>query len=188
MIIDFFINNLKVPQVYFVKDIRINIGINKKTLSISNAKKYVLTIMLEMKKEQINEIVNIFDFIISEIRNESSLFDKISIIANWYLFMSDITEEHFYKITIKENRNYRNMYNTFVLIDSDNGETFFNPGKIGNKVISERIKFLYMEYEKEQPLDKEKEKIFGIEIHHLFEVLEVVLNDMYSKVFIKWIK
>jgi hypothetical protein len=48
--INFFLNCLKNLQIYFIKGIKINIGVNKRTLSIFKVEKYNVTIMIEISR------------------------------------------------------------------------------------------------------------------------------------------
>jgi hypothetical protein len=175
MIMNYFVKHLKNHLEYNYNGIKINIGFKKKKMTLFKICKYIISIVIEA---DCNEIKNIFDFIINEFFKESYLYGKISIIADWYIFNNEINKNQFYKINTNDNKNYRKMFNTFCLINNITGELFFNPDSMENNVISDRMKFIYNEYNKEFPLNIDKENIFSIEILHLYQVLDVVLNDM----------
>ena len=44
--------------------------------------------------------------------------------------------------------------------------------------MSDRNKFLFSEYKKEYPLNNEREKIYTTEISHLYELMDMILNDL----------
>jgi hypothetical protein len=180
MIVDYFIEKQKDSQEYFYDNIRIIIVIKKDKLTLFKNKKYSISIIIidDDNNIVISNIKNICDFLIKKFIEKSHPYNKISIKTNWYIFNNYIDENNFNKINLKENIFYKNMINTFAVINNMNGEIFFNPQKIENKVISERMKFLYTEYQKEYPLDAEKEKQFSTEIFHLYEVMDIVLSDM----------
>jgi hypothetical protein len=70
------------------------------------------------------------------------------------------------------------MNNTFAFINNTNGEIFFKPEAVENKVISDRMKFLYKEYQAEYQLSEEKEKLFIKEISDLYQILETVMRNI----------
>ena len=70
------------------------------------------------------------------------------------------------------------MHNRFSLINNINGEILFNPGKIENNVISERMKFLYNYYNTEYPMDKEKDDNFSKEIMSVYKILNRILYEL----------
>jgi len=179
MIVDYFINKQNDSQEYYYDNIRIIIGTKKDKLTLFKNKKYSISIIIiDENNVIINKIKNICDFLIEKFIERSHPYNKISIKANWYIFNNYIDENNFNRINIKENIFYKNMINTFAMISNMNGEIFFNPQKKENKVISGRMKFLYAEYQKEYPLDAEKEKQFSTEVFHLYEVMDIVLGDM----------
>jgi hypothetical protein len=175
MIIDYFIQCFENRLEYNYNNIKINISLKKKKITVFKICKYIISIIIET---DCNEIKNICDFIIDRFFKESYLYGKISIIANWYIFNNTINKNQFHKINTKDNKNYRKMFNTFCLINNITGELFFNPDKIENDVISNRMTFLYNEYNKEFPLDIEKEKIFLREILGTYKILDILLKDI----------
>ena len=80
-------------------------------------------------------------------------------------------------IGINDKVYYKNMHNKFLLINNINGEILFNPGKVENNVISDRMKFLYNYLQDENPMNEEKAEQFSEEIMRIYEILDVVLND-----------
>jgi len=175
---DYFIKCFNSFQEYIYNDIKIIISIKKEKISLFKNKKYYISIIIDSDNEIISNMENVLNFLISIFNEKTHEYNRISIYSIWYIFTNTINENDFYKIKKKENIHYKNMVNTFAIINKINGEIFFNPEKIENRVISDRMKFLYNEYNKEYPLDNEKEILFSNEIKHLFDVLELVLDDI----------
>jgi hypothetical protein len=178
MIINYFIKNFNSSQEYLFNDIKMIVRIKKKKISLFKNIKYFISVIIETDKEIITDTEKVFNFLIEKFNEKSHGFKKFSIHSNWYIFSNFMDENTFNKINIKGNVYYKNMINTFAVINKTNGEIFFNPKKIQNRVISERMKFLNNEYNKEYPLDNEKEIIFLREIKGLFDVLEMVLDGI----------
>jgi hypothetical protein len=175
MIIDYFNKYLKNSQEYLCKDIRIIIEIKKDKLTLFKNKKYWISIIIIDENEVTSNIKNICDFLIEKLYEKLNPNIKLLIDANWYIFSNVVSKNIYYKIDIKENIRYKNMINRFVLINNINGEIFFNPDKIENNVISDRMKFIYNNYQMEYPLNEEKDKLFSKEITDIFEILEMIL-------------
>jgi hypothetical protein len=178
MIADYFTRNFQNPREYLFNDIKITIGINENKLTLFKTRKYRISIMLTYDNEILNNIKNICDFLTEKFLENSYPNKKLSIIANWYVFSSIVNEDIFNKINSKDNVHYKNMKNTFALINNTNGDLFFKPEAVENKVISDRMKFLYKEYQAEYQLSEEKEKLFVKEISHLYQVLETVMRNI----------
>jgi hypothetical protein len=178
VIMDYLIKCLNFSQEYFFDNIRIAIKIKNEKLSLFKIKKYYITIITEIDNGSISNIENIFDFVIGKFDEKSHEYKRLLIYSNWYIFNNSINDKNFYEINQKGNIHYKNMINRFAIINKTDGEIYFDPNKIQNRVISERMKFLYTEYNKEFPLNAEKETIFSREFKGLFDVLEVVINDM----------
>jgi hypothetical protein len=177
MIIDYFVKNLKFPQEYIYNNIKIIIGIKEEKKTIFKNIKYWIYIIVYDENEIIYNIKNVFEFIINIFFEKTQINKKYFIDANWYIF-NNITSKNIYeKIDLKENIKYKNMYNRFILINNNTGEIFFNPGKIENNVMSDRMKLIFDSYSNEYNIDEEKEKQYSTEIMHLFDVIEVVIND-----------
>jgi hypothetical protein len=177
MVIDHFIKNLQNSQEYLFKNIKVIVGIKKEKLTLFRIKKYWISVIIIGNNGIQKNIGDICDFSIEKFLENSYLNNKVSITANWYIFDNDANESIFYGINTKDNIHYKKITNTFALINNTSWELFFNPGNIANRVISDRMKFLYKSYQAELPLDKEKEALYSKEISHLYEVLEVVLKD-----------
>jgi hypothetical protein len=182
MIFDYLIKYFNVSQEYIFNDIKIIIRIKKEKTSLFKNKKYFISIIVDSDNEIIMNIENIFDFLIEKINEKSHECKKISIHSNWYIFSNLMNVNDFYKINIKKYIRYKNMVNTFALINKTTGEIFFNPEKIENRVLSERMKFLNNDYQKNYPLDNEEEIAFSKEIKDLFDILELMLDDIKSKI------
>jgi len=177
MVIDYFIKNIKSPQECIIGNSNVIIGVKKEKLNIFKNKKYWVSLVIINENEITYNIKNICEYLINKFQENESPNKKISLDVNWYIFSNIVNKNAYEKIDIKDNRKYKNMYNRFVLINNINGEIFFNPGKIENNVISDRMKFLYNYYQKEYPMNDEKEKQFSIEVMHIFEILNMVVYD-----------
>jgi hypothetical protein len=179
MIIKYFVKCLKNLRTYCYNDIKIFVGFKKNKLSLFKINNYIISVIVEV--DHANNMKNIFDAIINRFVKDSGSYGKISIIANWYIFCKDAGETDFHRLNVKENINYRKMFNTFCLINGTCGKIFFNPSAIENRVVSDRLEFLYGEYEKRMPLDIENERLFSVEIKHLYEVMEKILKGINKK-------
>jgi len=177
MIVDYFKKNLISPKEYTLNNIHINIGIKYEKISLLRNKKYKISIVIIIDNEVTYEINNICEFLIKTLLDDNISNKKIFIDANWYIFSNIVNKDIYKKIDKKENIHYKNMYNRFLLINNINGEIIFNPGKIENNVISDRMKFVFNYYNTEYPMDKEKDNNFSKELMHIYEILEMVLND-----------
>jgi len=175
---DYLIKCLNFSQEYLFEDIRIAIKIKKEKSSLFGIKKYYISVITEIDNEMIPNIENTFNFLLGKFGEKSYEYKKFLIYSNWYIFNKSINEKDFYEINQKGNIYYKNIVNRFVVVNKTNGEIYFEPNKIQNRVISERMKFLYNEYNKEFPLNSEKETIFSREFKHLFDVLEIAINDI----------
>jgi len=176
--INYFIKNLKSSQEYFYNNTKIIIEIKNEKLSIFKLKKYWISVIIIDDNEILNNFTNICDFLINTFLENICPNNKFKIISNWYIFRKIIEKNMFYKINVKNNIKYKNLNNAFVLINDLNGEIFFDPESKTNKIFSERMKFLYNEYNKEYTIDEEKEESFIKEISGLYEVLEIILKDV----------
>jgi len=173
--INYFIKHLNCSHEYSYENSKIYIGIKKEKINIFKKKKYWISIIISNENDIINNIKNICDYILKIFLE--NINNKLFIDANIFIF-NDIVDVNMYKkLDIKDNIRYNNMYNRFVLMNNYTGELYFNPEKIENKVISERIKFLYKYFKTENPMDEEKENQFNIEIKNFIDVLEIVLKD-----------
>jgi len=177
MVTDYFIKNIKSPQEYIIGNSKAIIGIKKEKLTIFRKKKYWLSLVIIDENEITYNIKNICEYLLKYLNKNEYPIKNISLDINWYIFSNIVNKNVYKKIDIKENRKYKNIYNRFVLINNISGEILFNPGKIENDVISNRMKFLYNYYQTEYPMNEEKEKQFSIEIMHVFEILDTVLYD-----------
>jgi len=73
------------------------------------------------------------------------------------------------------------MKNKFILINNFDGEVLFDPGKIENKVISDRMKFLFNDHYRNNFMTKEEVAVeemenFKKEVKYLFEILGVLFK------------
>jgi hypothetical protein len=91
----------------------------------------------------------------------------------------------FWTLVKKDITKYRNMNNIFCILDSNTWEVYFNPNKIENKVITERLKFLKLEYDKKMPMTNDVEKRIVQEIHHIYDILTIILWTMNNTIFSK---
>ena len=169
--IELFIKGLKNRAEYYYNGKKVNIGFNRKEGSLFGMKKYKISIILE--NGLLHEIKNVSDYIIDELSKKS----KISITANWYIFSNDVDKQHFYNLNTDEHKNYRKMFNNFCLINNGTGELFFNPEKVENNVLSERVKHLFSEYRRYYPLSIENEELLTKEAGYLYDILEIVLTN-----------
>ena len=100
---------------------------------------------------------------------------------NWYIFCNAFDIEKFNNINTKVNINYQQMKNKFILINNFDGEVLFDPGKIENKVISDRMKFLFNDHYRNNFMTKEEVAVeemenFKKEVKYLFEILGVLFK------------
>jgi hypothetical protein len=177
MVFDYFIKNIKSPQVYIIGSTKVITGEKKEKLKIFKKKKYWLSLVIINENEITYDIKNICEYLINKFQENDYPNKKISLDVNWYIFSNIVNKNIYEKIDIKDNRKYKNMYNRFVLINNINGEILFNPGKVENNVISDRMKFLYNYYQMEYPMNEEKEKQFSVEMMHVFEILDKVIYN-----------
>lgn len=177
MLIDYFIKNIGNYKEYYFRDFKIIIGIKNDKISFFKKHKYWLLILTENDLDSTNEIIDICDYIM-DIFLKTFPNNKIEIFSNWYIFSNTADQIVFNNINNENTKKYKFITNKFVLINSLTGETFFNPEKIENNVLSKRISFLVNEYKNAYPIGDEKDKMFTKEISHLFAILEIILEDM----------
>jgi hypothetical protein len=86
MVVDFFIKNIQNPQEYIFKNVKVIVGINKEKSTLFKINKYWISVIIKENNGNQYNIGDICDFMIDKFLDKSHPNNKISIIANWYIF------------------------------------------------------------------------------------------------------
>jgi hypothetical protein len=100
--------------------------------------------------------------------------DRIRVEADWLLLGHGAGIYLHEAIATRENKSYRGMLSDFALLDLDDYGVCIAPGKLENKVLSERMAFLRSSYRPEKSAEFERETL------RFLEVELTLLDDMKS--------
>jgi hypothetical protein len=129
---------------------------------------YRINVCVLLDSKQFDKsIINEFIKIVFKINNSR----KVKLNCNWYILMKN-GNIFYHDIINNEFRKYRGMVNSFCILDIETWDSFICPGKVKDLVIKERMLRL------KDNLTEENDKELINELNCLFDIIEVILEDI----------